>query len=125
MSQISTIRSVSVFIGVFVLIYILVYVYRSVEYSRNAAVEESLSGAALMRDLGKLMVLPSAQPTIATVVNADLLHKRSSFFKTAKDGDTLFLYPDKVIIFDTHTRKIVNVGLSNKANNAASDSAKQ
>ena len=124
MSKLSMIRSASILVGVLILIYTLVYFYRTAEYSRKLVVEQSLRGSSLMQELGKLMVLPSTQPTIAMVKNEDLLRKRSSFFNTAKNGDILFLYPDKVIIFDTHTRKIINFGFSNKKNDIASDSAR-
>ncbi len=125
MSKLLTIRSSGVFVGILLLIYLLVYLYRTAEYTRKTEVVESRSGAALMRDLSKLMVLPSAQPTIVMVIDPVLLQKKSKFFAQAKEGDALFIYPDKVVIFDTHARKIVDVGLNSRKSIVASDSASQ
>ena len=107
----SPIRFVVFFIAIIALLYGVVYYYRTLEYSRKTRAEKLVTGTVLIQDLSKLMVLPSLQPTIATVIDADMLRKSSSFFKTAKTGDTLFIYPDKVILFDSGTRKIVDVGI--------------
>ncbi len=82
--------------------------------SNDRAQEESRSGASIITKLGKLMVLPSVQPTIAMVKDANLLHQRSPFFSKAKKGDAIVIYPDKIIIYDVSVGKIVDVGQNNK-----------
>jgi hypothetical protein len=103
--------------------YFLVYFYRFSEESYNRIQEQSRSGTTILQKLGKHMILPSAQPTIATVVDPNLLKQKSSFFNKAKKGDVIVIYPDKVIIFDVSTEKIVDIGLNNKENSSASEPA--
>jgi hypothetical protein len=96
--------------------YLSVYFYRSVEVSYDRAQEESRSGASIITKLGKLMVLPSVQPTIAMVKDANLLHQRSPFFSKAQKGDAIVIYPDKIIIFDVSEGKIVDIGQNKNKN---------
>lgn len=113
MYKLSTIVKVSVLLCVLLTLYLLVLFYRSAEESHNRAQEDSRSGATILQKLGKHMILPSVQPTIATVIDPSLLKQRSSFFNSAKKGDAIIVYPDKVIIFDVRAEKIVDIGLSN------------
>lgn len=123
MPKLSAIAKTGMFLGVLIAIYFLVLFYRSVEQSYNRAQEQSRSGTTILQKLGKHMILPSAQPTIATVVDPNLLKQKSSFFSKAKKGDVIVIYPDKVIIFDVSTEKIVDIGLNNKENSSASEPA--
>lgn len=64
----------------------------------------------LITQVGKLMVLPEGEPTVATVVDAEALAKEQEFFKDAKNGDKVLIYKDKAILFNVSEGRIVNVG---------------
>jgi hypothetical protein len=64
----------------------------------------------LINQVGKLMVLPEGEPTVATVVDAEALAKEQEFFKDAKNGDKVLIYKDKAILFNVSEGRIVNVG---------------
>ena len=68
--------------------------------------------AALISEVGKLIVLPSGeQPTVATVSDISRL-KGQSFFIHARDGDKVLIYSkaQEAILYDPLAGKIVEVG---------------
>ncbi len=123
MQKLSAIVKVSMFLCILFALYLLVLFYRFSEESYSRAQEQSRSGTTILQKLSKHLILPSVQPTIATVVDPNLLKQKSSFFSKAKKGDSIIIYPDKVIIFDTNTEKIVDIGLNNKKNSTSPSSA--
>lgn len=74
----------------------------------------------LVAQVGKLMVLPEGEPTVATVVDAEALAKEQEFFKDAKNGDKVLIYKDKAILFNVGESRIVNVGPVFSTNSADS-----
>lgn len=66
--------------------------------------------AATIAAVGKLMVLPSEQPTLATVTDPEKL-KEQPFFASAKIGDKLLIYTTakKAILYNPTENKIVEV----------------
>lgn len=75
----------------------------------------------LVAQVGKLMVLPEGEPTVATVVDAASLAKEQEFFKDAKNGDKVLIYKDKAILFNPAEGRIVNVGPVLGINSAGAD----
>ncbi len=70
-----------------------------------------------------LMVLPSEEPTLATVSNAKKL-KDQPFFKNAENGDKVLIYTNsrKAILYRPSINKIIEVAPININNEAASSS---
>ena len=67
--------------------------------------------ADLVNKVGKIMVLPTNEtPTVATVVDPNLL-KSQPFFVNAQKGDAVLIYTSAkmAILYDPSTNKIVNV----------------
>lgn len=64
----------------------------------------------LVLEVGKLMELPSEDPTIATVTDATRL-KDQPFFQKAKNGDKVLIYTNakKAILYDPQAKKIIDV----------------
>jgi len=80
----------------------------------------------LTERVGKLMVLPEGEPTVATVADSQALAKEQPFFKDAQNGDKVLIYKDKAIIYNPTENKIINVGpiyLSKDAPAAPADGA--
>lgn len=66
---------------------------------------------ALVGDVGLLMLLPSdEQPTIATVTNLEAI-KDQPFFKNAKLGDVVLMYPKagRAILYSPEENMIIEV----------------
>ena len=63
---------------------------------------------ALITQVGRLMVLPSEEPTIATVSNIEALRSQP-FFANAKNGDRVLIYVNarKAVLYDPVNNKIV------------------
>lgn len=64
----------------------------------------------LVAQIGRLIVLPDEEPTIATVSDPDVL-KNQPFFAKAKKGDRVLLYANakKAILYDPVNDKIIEV----------------
>lgn len=83
--------------------------YRELKENPNAANDAEV--AALVEEVGMIMVLPEEEtPTIATVSDPELL-KDQAFFRNAKEGDKVLIYTTagKVILYDPEAKKIVEV----------------
>ena len=83
-------------------------------YSRYTAVKTNPQKiaqdekTALITQVGRLMVLPSEEPTIATVSNIEALRSQP-FFANAKNGDRVLIYVNarKAVLYDPVNNKIV------------------
>jgi uncharacterized protein YneF (UPF0154 family) len=90
------------------------YSYRQVQMQLDQVANQRLSEkeiATLISKVGKHIVLPADQePTIATVQDASALAEQQPFFKDANNGDTLFIYNDRAILYRESKDVIINVG---------------
>lgn len=85
--------------------------YQNTQDQLNKATQSN-EQAALIAEVGKLIVLPSGeQPTIATVSDLNRL-KGQSFFAHARNGDKVLIYTkaQEAILYDPIANKIVEVG---------------
>lgn len=64
--------------------------------------------AALVAQIGRLIVLPAEEPTVATVSNIEQL-RNQPFFVNAKNGDKVLIYVNarKAVLYDPVSNKIV------------------
>ncbi len=63
-----------------------------------------------VKTISSVMVVPNDVPKVATVGNADEVKTNDpDFFKNAKEGDIVFTYLDRAILFNPKTQKIVNI----------------
>lgn len=62
--------------------------------------------------LGKLAILPSEEPVVATITDNVALASQSAFYTNAVNGDKLVVYPQakQAFIYSPSRNKIVNVG---------------
>src|SRR5579872_1722344 len=111
-------QSLIIIIGLIILVLaavgIAVYFYLQYHYAQSQLTKTTQSNeqAALIAEVGKLIVLPTnEQPTIATVSDVNKL-KNQSFFTHARDGDKVLIYTkaQEAILYDPLANKIVEVG---------------
>lgn len=92
--------------------------------SSNLTPEEiTENNQKLLGKLGKHIMLPlEKEPTIATIVNIDMLKSQSAFFTNAKNGDRVIVYPEWAVIYDEERDLIINiVPVTNQPSDDASD----
>lgn len=81
--------------------------------AQTQAIKETVNETKkLIEEVGKLINLPKdEEPTIATVTDVDKL-KDQPFFKEAKVGDKVLIYPkaQKSILYDPKNKRIVEAG---------------
>lgn len=80
--------------------------YRAMMYRYNHEHSDTNKAQRALSDLSKVMVLPSTQPTVAVITNEKILQESFEVFKDAQDGDVVFVYPGKLIVFDPFNQKI-------------------
>lgn len=75
--------------------------------------------AALLAQVSRLIVLPSEEPTVATVSNIEAL-RNQPFFANAKNGDRVLIYVNarKAILYDPVNNKLLEVSPINIGNPA-------
>ena len=85
------------------------YKYYSLRQNPTAAAKEEITN--LVKQVGKLIDLPSEEPTVATVVDAAAL-KSQAFFARAQKGDQVVIYPnaEKAFLYSARLNKIIEVG---------------
>jgi hypothetical protein len=80
-------------------------------YVSRGAVVSNAETAAIVEEVGLLMLLPSdEQPTIATVTNLESLADQP-FFRNAKLGDVVLMYPtsQRAILYSPGENMIIEV----------------
>lgn len=86
---------------------------KSPEKIKAANVEKQVeANAELMKSVGRLMIVPSEDPIIATINEAELLRKEQPFYNGVENGDYLIVFPkaQKAIIYSPTKKVIVNSG---------------
>jgi hypothetical protein len=87
------------------------YFYNQSGSSQNPSPSAKAEAAALVQEVGKLIVLPEGEtPTIATVSDPERL-KEQPFFAKAKAGDKVLLYSTarKAYLYDPIAKKLLEV----------------
>ena len=82
------------------------YPWASEEARVQAEMESALSQVA------KKMLLPSGEPIMATVNDADVLRTQQAFFQNAENGDQLLIFSEsaQAVLYSPSRDVIVNVG---------------
>jgi hypothetical protein len=85
------------------------------KFLSSPAGQEELSKRSteqVLEALGKLALLPSEEPVIATITDVDSLASQSAFYLKAQNGDKLVVFPQaqQAYIYSPARNIIVNVG---------------
>ena len=112
-----TILSVLVLVGAAASYYFYTQYRNTQNILKNPNLATEKQTKELITSLGKLMVLPKEQPTVATVTDASKL-KDQPFFANAKNGDKVFIFVNakKAVLYDPDLGKIVEVSPINVGN---------
>lgn len=78
---------------------------RSLSDSKTAS---QADGQELVKEISKYFILPNETPTVATVSDVDKL-KNQEFFKDAKSGDKVLIFPDagRALLYRPSISKII------------------
>ena len=95
------------------------YYYNQYTQAVKRASDPKIEVKELLVKLGKLIDLPTEEPTVATVTNADQITSQP-FFAKAKNGYRVVLYTNErlAILYDDKANKIINVGTINVSDTA-------
>lgn len=88
------------------------YTTSSETFSPNQQLSEEEIGT-IVEAVGRHIILPEGEePLVATIADITLLLEREPFYRGAKNGDILLLYPNagKAILYDQEGDILVNVG---------------
>jgi hypothetical protein len=95
--------------GVVLLAVGALFAYR--QYSELKAFRDERDTTVLLAKLGKILELPKEEPIIATVTDVEKLKTEQAFYRNAQNGDKLFVWKDKALIFRAETGKIIDFGI--------------
>ena len=91
------------------------YFFRKYNALKEAAPMSQAEVEALVEEVGRIILLPEGEtPTIATVADPALLQDQS-FFRNAKRGDKVLVYPQagRAILYDPIAKRIIDVASIN------------
>lgn len=64
----------------------------------------------IVREIRKLMDIPEdINPTVATIVDVEILRKKNPFYANASNGDHLVVTPTRAILYSSVTKRIIDV----------------
>jgi hypothetical protein len=64
----------------------------------------------IVKELRNLMDIPEdIEPTVATIVDVEILRKKNPFYAKAENGDHLIVTPTRAILYSSKTKKIIDV----------------
>jgi len=64
----------------------------------------------IVAEVRELIDIPAdVEPTVATIVDVELLKQRNPFYEKAKNGDNLIVTPTRAILYDSKEKKIIDV----------------
>jgi hypothetical protein len=110
-------------LAVLVLLIVSLFLFAQYHQAQAKLQSSSQQDAALVKQLGKIVLLPSSEtPTIANVNDASKAKQQSAFFANAEDGDKVIVYNNEhqVILYRPSAGKIINFSTSLKITTSGS-----
>ena len=80
-------------------------------YLELKAYKDDRDVALLQEKLSKHFLLPEEEPLIATVTDVERLKQEQPFYQKAQNGDKVFIWKDKALIYRDSEDKIVDFGI--------------
>lgn len=102
------------------------FLYFKFQNSQNPSVQSATEDTKkIIEEAGKLIDLPSENPTVATVTDISKL-KDQPFFQKAKNGDKVLIYTGarKAILYDPNINKVLEVAPINIGSSSAQIASK-
>lgn len=77
------------------------------DYQSQSEEENKVLAQTIIDDVRKLIDIPEGvEPTVATIIDIDLLRAKNPFYNKASNGDHLIVTPDRAILYSS-TRKVI------------------
>mgnify|MGYP001617432500 CR=1 FL=1 len=80
--------------------------------NQTASVDDSAEITTLIKQFGKVIMLPEGEPRLLTVSNAEALATEQPFFAGSQDGDKVLVYTEvgRAYILSPSRNLVINVG---------------
>ncbi len=80
------------------------------EYQEEGDQENAQKAAEIIAEVRKLIDIPEdIEPTVATIIDVDLLREKNPFYEKASNGDHLIVTPNRAILYSSAQGKIIDV----------------
>ena len=80
------------------------------EMQFNTTTKNQETADQIIRDVRKLIDIPEdIDPTVATIIDIELLREKNPFYAKAENGDHLIVTPTRAILYSSVTRRIIDV----------------
>ena len=80
------------------------------EYQSQGEEENKALAETIINDVRKLIDIPEdVEPTVATIIDVDLLKAKNPFYNKASNGDHLIVTPDRAILYSSARKVILDV----------------
>jgi len=64
----------------------------------------------IVKEVRNLMDIPEdIEPTVATIIDVDMLKEKNPFYEKAENGDHLIVTPTRAILYSSETKRIIDV----------------
>jgi hypothetical protein len=64
----------------------------------------------ILKELRNLIDIPEdIEPTVATIIDVELLRAKNPFYEKAENGDHLIVTPTRAILYSSKTKRIIDV----------------
>jgi hypothetical protein len=81
------------------------------EYLKLKRFKDERDVELLKKQLSRHLVLPKEEPLVATVTDVEKLKAEQAFYRNAKNGDKVFVWKDKALIYRGSEDRIVDFGI--------------
>lgn len=80
------------------------------DYQAQGEEENKDLAVRIIEDVRQLISIPEdIDPTVATIIDVELLREKNPFYNKAENGDHLIVTPDRAILYSTKTGKIIDI----------------
>jgi len=80
------------------------------DYQSQSEEENKVLAQTIIDDVRKLIDIPEGvEPTVATIIDIDLLRAKNPFYNKASNGDHLIVTPDRAILYSSARKVIIDV----------------
>lgn len=80
------------------------------QVSGGNSAENKAEADRIVAEVRKLMdIATDVEPTVATIVDVEVLRKQNEFYNRAENGDSLIVTPTRAILYSSKNKRIIDV----------------